>query len=112
MTTDAIAPVLTKDDAGETPRRRPVGLAKYLGLTPFAAYVLIFLAIPTVLAVSTGFFTESGAFTLDNIAGLFAPNVLGTFVSSFWVSALTALIGAVIGALVCYAMLGTRAEGA
>lgn len=79
---------------------------------PFAAYVLVFLAIPTVLAVGTGFFTEDGAITLDNVLGLFAPNVLGTFASSFWVSAVTAIAGAVIGALVCYAMLGTRAEGA
>lgn len=83
----------------------------YLGLTPFAAYVLLFLAIPTVLAVATGFFTKAGAFTFDNIAGLFAPAVLGTFVSSFWVSAVTAVVGAVVGALVCYALLGTRADG-
>lgn len=87
-------------------------MASILGLVPFAAYVLVFLAIPTVLAVGTGFFTEDGAITLDNVLGLFAPNVLGTFASSFWVSAVTAIAGAVIGALVCYAMLGTRAEGA
>lgn len=107
-------------DAEATPRRHPLstptpvrrGFAKYLGLTPFAAYVLIFLAIPTVIAVSSGFFTKSGGFTLDNIAGIFAPNVLGTFISSFWISAVTAVVGAVVGALVCYALLGTRAEGA
>jgi putative spermidine/putrescine transport system permease protein len=46
------------------------------------------------------------------VLGIFAPNVLATFASSFWVSALTAVVGAVVGALVCYAMLGTRAEGA
>ncbi|NQX29439.1 ABC transporter permease [Microbacteriaceae bacterium VKM Ac-2854] len=93
------------------PRHRPRGVMAYLGLTPFAAYVLLFLAIPTVLAVATGFFTKAGAFTFDNIAGLFAPAVLGTFVSSFWVSAVTAVVGAVVGALVCYALLGTRADG-
>jgi len=38
--------------------------------------------------------------------------VLTTFVSSFWVSAVTAVVGAILGALVCYALLGTRAEGA
>ena len=113
---------LVADAAGETPRRHPVagptprrsrgGLAKYLGLTPFALYVLLFLAIPTVLAVGTGFFTEDGGFTFANIAGVFEPAILGTFVSSFWVSAVTAIVGAVVGALVCYAMLGTRAEGA
>lgn len=82
-----------------------------LGLTPFAVYVLLFLAIPTVLAVGTGFFTEDGAVTFANILGIFDPTVLATFGSSFWVSALTAVIGAVIGALVCYAMLGTKASG-
>ena len=86
------------------------GVARYAGLTPFALYVLIFLAIPTTLAVATGFFTDEGEFTWANIAGLAAPNILMAFWSSFWVSAVTAIIGAVIGALVCYAMLGTRAE--
>ena len=110
--TVAHAPALTSTGAGASPRRQSrSGLAKYLGLTPFAVYVILFLAIPTVLAVSTGFFTESGAFTLDNVAGIFAPNVIATFGSSFWVSAVTAVVGAVIGALVCYALLGTRAEG-
>ncbi|HWR85535.1 MAG TPA: ABC transporter permease [Rhodoglobus sp.] len=88
------------------------GAARYVGLLPFSLYVLVFLAIPTVLAVGTGFFTEDGAPTFDNVAGLFSPAVLGTFVSSFWISALTAVVGAVVGALVCYALLGTRAGGA
>ncbi|HAM27115.1 MAG TPA: ABC transporter permease [Microbacteriaceae bacterium] len=88
------------------------GLVKYLGLTPFALYVLLFLGLPTVLAVLTGFFTKTGSFTLANIEGLFDPRILGTFASSFWVSAATAVIGAIIGALACYAMLGTRADGA
>jgi len=109
--TDAPAPVHTSG-AGVTPRRRPVRLAGYLGLTPFAVYVIIFLGIPTALAVITGFFTEDGGFTLDNVIGIFAPAVLTTFVSSFWVSAVTAVVGAILGALVCYALLGTRAEGA
>lgn len=120
--TVANAPALIDGDAGAQPRRHPLteparrrprgGRGKYLGLTPFALYVVVFLAIPTVLAVTTGFFTEDGAFTLVNVAGLFAPNVLTAFGNSFLVSAVTAAIGAVIGAIVCYAMLGTRAEGA
>ena len=77
--TVATAPVLTTGDAGTPSRRRPLGLVKYLGLTPFAAYVLIFLAIPTTLAVLTGFVTEDGQFTWDNVLGLFQPNVLAAF---------------------------------
>ncbi|MCU1439081.1 MAG: transporter permease [Rhodoglobus sp.] len=91
---------------------KPRVALKYLGLTPFAIYVVIFLAIPTILAVGTGLFTADGSFTTENLLGLFAPTVLGTFLSSFWVSAVTAIVGAIIGALVCYAMLGTRTEGA
>jgi len=119
--TVANAPVLVSDAAESTTRRhspsgpatrRPLsGLAKYAGLTPFAVYVILFLAIPTTIAVVSGFFTDDGAFTFDNVLGLFAPNVLATFGSSFWVSTVTAVVGAVVGALVCYALLGTRPDG-
>lgn len=121
--TVANAPALISGDAGTHSRRRPLseqapgrpprrGLGKYLGLTPFAFYVILFLAIPTTLAVTTGFFTEDGRLTIDNVAGLFAPNVLATFGNSFLVSAVTAVVGSIVGALVCCALLGTRAEGA
>lgn len=84
----------------------------FLGLTPFAFYVLAFLALPTILALTTGFFDKDGTFTLDNVLALFDPVIVNTFVSSFWLSALTAVVGAVVGALVCYALLGTKADGA
>jgi len=124
--TVATAPVVASDaaEAGShknRSRRHPLSaprprfslgrLLPYLALTPFAAYVLIFLAVPTVLAVATGFFTEDGAFTFANITGIFTPTVLGTFWSSFWVSAVTAVVGAIIGALVCYALLGLKPDG-
>jgi putative spermidine/putrescine transport system permease protein len=69
------------------------------------------LAIPTFIAVGTGFFTEDGALTLDNLRGLTDAPIIATFVSSFWVSAVTAILGAVIGAVVCYALLGLNPEG-
>ncbi|MFD5224562.1 ABC transporter permease [Microbacterium sp. NPDC058342] len=83
----------------------------WLGLTPFAAYVVLFLALPTVLALGSGFFTESGAFTWSNVTALGDPVVLNTFANSAWVSLLTAVVGAVAGALVCYALLGMNPEG-
>ena len=86
----------------ETSRPRPARrLASWLGLTPFALYVVVFLAIPTLLAVLSGLFDAKGHVTAANVAALFAPDILKTFASSFWVSALTAIVGAVIGALVC-----------
>ncbi|QLD13226.1 ABC transporter permease [Microbacterium oleivorans] len=83
----------------------------WLGLVPFAVYVALFLALPTALALLTGLFDGDGAFTLDNLAALADPVILATFANSTWVSLLTAAIGAVVGALVCYAMLGLREGG-
>ncbi len=82
-----------------------------LGLTPFALYVLLFLAIPTVLALLSGLFDAQGRFTISNVAALFTPDILKIFASSFWVSAVTAIVGAVVGALVCYALLGLNPQG-
>lgn len=90
---------------------RPLRIAPYLGLTPFALYVTLFLVVPTAIAVGTGFLDADGAFTLDNLAALGDPVILRAFASSFWVSAVTAVVGAVVGALVCYALLGSRADG-
>jgi putative spermidine/putrescine transport system permease protein len=85
--------------------------AAALGLLPFAVYVVLFLALPTLIAVGTGFIGQDGGFTLDTVAALGDPVVLATFGSSVVLSALTAVVGAVVGALVCYALLGTAPDG-
>ncbi|MCW4386436.1 ABC transporter permease [Salinibacterium sp. SYSU T00001] len=92
-------------------RSRRAGWAP-LGLAPFAVYILLFLVAPTVVALATGLFDGEGRFTPSTLAALAEPVVVDAFVSSFWVSALTALAGAVIGALVCFALLGVRGDGA
>ena len=79
-----------------------------LGLAPFTIYVALFLALPTVLAVSSGFFDKQGRFTWANFTAYGDPVVLKTFWASIWLSLLTAAVGAVAGALVCYALLGIR----
>nr|WP_307364605.1 ABC transporter permease [Microbacterium murale] len=84
----------------------------WLGLVPFAAYVLLFLAVPTVLAIGSGFFTDDGAFTWANVAALADPVVLNTFANSAGLSLLTAVVGAIVGALACYALLGMDPQGA
>lgn len=85
---------------------------KWLGLTPFALYVLIFLAVPATLAIGTGFFAADGSFTLDNFAALTNPIVLGSFWASIWISALTAAVGAVLGGLLSFALTGAKPGGA
>ncbi|GAB3806757.1 ABC transporter permease subunit [Humibacter antri] len=86
--------------------------AGWLGFTPFAIYVVLFLAVPTLYAVASGFFTKDGAFTFANLAAFTDPSVIKDFVNSFWVSAVVAIIGALVGAVICFALLGTRPDGA
>lgn len=83
-----------------------------LGLAPFAMYVLLFLAIPTVLAVASGFFDSAGRFTLGNFGALGQPSILTGFWNSIWVSAVTAVLGAVLGAVICFALMSARPDGA
>lgn len=111
MTTVAVpsAPAATTRGAGTSPSRRRSVV--WLGLAPFAAYVILFLAIPAVLAVGSGFFTKDGVFTFANLAALGNPQIQAQFFASFWVSALTAIIGALVGAVICFALLGTRPDG-
>lgn len=118
MTATAIAPAGSELRAparsgvpAPVPRpRRRVSLA-VLGLGPFAFYLALFLLLPTVLAIGSGLFTKTGEFTWHNVTALADPVVLATFWNSTWLSALTAVVGAVVGALACYALLGLSETG-
>ena len=107
----ASAPVTTAGPASHARARRSAPSPAWLGLVPFAAYVLLFLAVPTVLAIGSGFFDGDGAFTWTNVAALGDPVVLTTFANSAGLSLLTAAVGATVGALVSYALLGMNPDG-
>ncbi|MCK2029374.1 ABC transporter permease [Microbacterium galbinum] len=108
----ASAPVTPVGPAHTARARRSAPSWAWLGLVPFAAYILLFLAVPTLLAIGSGFFTKDGSFTWTNVSALGDPVVLNTFANSAWISLLTAVVGAVVGALVCYALLGMNPQGA
>ncbi|MCK2035804.1 ABC transporter permease [Microbacterium sp. SSW1-49] len=112
--TDAAAsvPATTAGSSRSARARRSMPSPAWLGLVPFAAYVVLFLAVPTVLAIGSGFFTKDGAFTWTNISALGDPVVLNTFANSAGLSLGTAVVGALVGALVCYALLGMNPDGA
>ncbi|MGO4593307.1 ABC transporter permease [Leifsonia sp. 2TAF2] len=95
----------------ERTRRRGRGVAAVLGLTPFAFYVVVFLAVPTVVAVGSGFVDDAGRFTWSNLTGLAEPAIAGSFFGAFWLSAVTAVVGAIAGAALCFAMLRSRPGG-
>ncbi|OIH98010.1 ABC transporter permease subunit [Curtobacterium sp. MCBA15_001] len=115
--TTPAATLVTSENADATARRgagprvrRRVGVA-WLGLTPFAVYVLLFLAVPALIAVGSGLFDAAGRPTLANLAAFTDPSVLRAFGGSFGISAVSAVIGGVIGALVCWALAALRPDG-
>ena len=76
-------------------------LAPTLGLLPFLLYLLVFLMVPTVTVIVLAF-QEQGRFTLGNLQVIFSGVALHALGESLLVSLTTALIGAVLGALLAY----------
>jgi len=81
-----------------------------LGTVPFFGYVTIFLVVHTLVVV-IGAFTGDGGFTMANLSALGDQYILAAFGRSILLSALTAAIGAVLGALLAYALVTARPGG-
>lgn len=80
---------------------RRSSLTPSLALVPFLGYLTVFLLIPTITVV-VGAFQEDGRFSLVNIRTLFSATVTTALWHSIVLSASTAVIGALLGALLCY----------
>ncbi|WP_425468804.1 ABC transporter permease [Rhizobium straminoryzae] len=72
----------------------------WLGVVPFAAFVLLFLILPTMKIVIGAFQTADGGFTLSNVAGLFTPSIL----AAYWISIKISFMSAILGCLIGFAM--------
>ena len=84
----------------------------YLGLLPFAVFVSLFLLWPTVLVVLGAFEApEEGGLTLANLAQASQGRYLQTFVTSIVLSTITAVLGAVFGGLLAWAISIGRRDG-
>ena len=82
-----------------------------LGLLPFAVFVALFLLWPTVLVVLGAFQDPEGGLTLANLAQATQGTYLETFVASIVLSAITAVLGAVFGGLLAWAISVGRRDG-
>jgi putative spermidine/putrescine transport system permease protein len=82
-----------------------------LGVVPFFAYTTIFLAIPTLIVVVGAFLDGKSRPTFGNLSALAQPQILSAFVHSTVLSGVTAVLGAVFGALLAYAVSTARDGG-
>lgn len=85
---------------GAAPPRRQRLPLHWLGIVPFAAFVLLFLILPTMKIVFGAFQNPEGAFTLVNVQGLFTSSIL----SAYWVSIKISFASAVLGCIIGFAM--------
>ena len=88
-------------------RRLPLS---WVGVVPFLVYVGVFLILPTVI-VAVGAFTVGNGYGISNFNELTQPFLVRAFMNSVILSAGTALIGAVFGALMAYAVAIGNPDG-
>ena len=77
-----------------------------LPLLPFFAVVTIFLIVPTATVIVMAFFAD-GTFSLERIAALFSGTALAALGKSVLLSASTALLGAVLGAVLAWLIVSS-----
>ncbi len=94
--------------SGGTGRRFAVGPA--LPLLPFLLFVLVFLVVPTLTVVLGAFQDGDGRPTLGNLDALRSEAALTALRGSLILSASTALIGAVLGAVLAYLVVSLPAH--
>jgi putative spermidine/putrescine transport system permease protein len=98
MTTEALSP-------GHQARPRTKFPLHWLGVVPFAAFVILFLILPTMKIVIGAFQRPDGSFTLANIAGLFTPSIMAAYWISIKISLASAILGCLIGFSVAAAVV-------
>lgn len=83
----------------------------WLGVVPFFAYCALFLLLPTLIITAGSFATKDGAFTLSNFADINQPYLVKALEYSTIIAAVSALVGAISGALLAYAVVTGNPRG-
>jgi putative spermidine/putrescine transport system permease protein len=95
---------------------RPVGGGRrlpltWLGVVPFFAYVGVFLLLPALIIAVGSLTTKEGSLTLENFAAINKSFLVKSFLNDATISAVSALVGAVAGALLAYAVVTGSPRG-
>ncbi|MCI6574295.1 MAG: ABC transporter permease subunit [Actinomycetaceae bacterium] len=88
--------LLSKPPSG---RKRSGNISPLWGTSLFFAYLAVFLALPTLIIAISAFQSADNTATLSNFSVLIEANTLRAFETSLVVSAISATIGAAVGAL-------------
>ena len=101
----------TKTGARPSRAGRRLSAPSWVGTVPFLAYVGIFLLWPTGIVVVDAFKNPNGAWAFSNLTELGNPLVRGYFIGSFKLCVFSSLVGAVLGAILAYAVASGDPDG-
>lgn len=87
-------------------------LTAYLPVLPFALFFSVFLVYPTLIVVVGAFTDDAGRPTLANLRTVAGSVYAEAFLRSIELSAVTAVLGAVFGAVLAWAVASSRPDGA
>lgn len=96
-------------DASSKRQRAKQGVSRtkligWLGLLPFAVFMTLFLVIPVLFNFWRSLHDSSGAWSLQPLRGIFAPEYLNVYVNTIKLSLVTALLGGLLGLLLAWAL--------
>ncbi len=83
----------------------PLNLKKWLGVSPFFLFAILFLIWPSARLMIDAFLDTQGRFTFANLAQLFQnPTIVSSYLLSIQISAVTALGGGIFGFFLAYSV--------
>ena len=105
--------VAATSETGARPSRagRRLAAPAWVGTVPFLAYVAVFLLLPTGIVVVDSLKNPNGAWAFSNVTELGNPLVRGYFIGSFKLCLLSSVSGAVLGAILAYAIASGNPDG-
>jgi putative spermidine/putrescine transport system permease protein len=83
----------------------------WVGVAPFFLYVGLFLLLPSVVIAFGSVTTKDGTPTLANMTEIVQPYLIKSFMNSAIISVASAIIGAIAGALLAYAVATGNPRG-
>jgi putative spermidine/putrescine transport system permease protein len=105
--------VVTATETGARPSRagRRPSIPGWVGTVPFFAYVGVFLLLPTWIVITDALKNSTGGWQLSAVTDLGNPLVRGYFIGSLKLCVITSVSGAVLGAILAYAVASGNPDG-
>jgi putative spermidine/putrescine transport system permease protein len=83
----------------------------WLGVVPFFVYIGLFLLLPSAIIAAGSLLAPDGSFSFSNYTSINQPFLVKSFANSLVISGVSAVVGALAGALLAYAVVTGNPHG-